>query len=134
MREQVEVLEDHADIAADLVDLLEIVGELGAVDDDLALLVLLQPVDAADHRRLARPRRAADDQLLAARDLEVDVAQDVELAIPLVDADHLDRGGGIERRRFQRRRARAGRFCHSHVLVSPQRFWPAASRFSTAIE
>ncbi len=65
MREQVEVLEDHADVAADLVDLLEIVGELRAVDDDLALLVLLQPVDAADHRRLARAGRAADDQLLA---------------------------------------------------------------------
>ena len=66
MREQVEVLEHHADLAAHLVDLLEIVGELDAVDDDPALLVLLQPVDAADHRRLAGARRPADDDALAA--------------------------------------------------------------------
>ena len=34
VREQVEVLEHHADLAADLVDALEVVGELDAVDDD----------------------------------------------------------------------------------------------------
>jgi 23S rRNA A2030 N6-methylase RlmJ len=34
VREQVEVLEHHADLAADLVDLLEVVGQLDAVDDD----------------------------------------------------------------------------------------------------
>ena len=55
MREQVEVLEHHADLAAHLVDLLQVVGELLAVDDDLALLVLLQPVDAADHVDLPEP-------------------------------------------------------------------------------
>ena len=44
MREQVEVLKHHADLAAHLVDLLQIVGQFLAVDDDLALLVLLQPV------------------------------------------------------------------------------------------
>jgi hypothetical protein len=67
VREQVEVLEHHADLAADLVDALEVVGQFDAVDDDLALLVLLQPVDAADHGRLARARRAADHDALAAR-------------------------------------------------------------------
>jgi hypothetical protein len=67
MREQVEVLEHHADLAADLVDALEVVGQLDAVDDDLALLVLLEPVDAADQRRLARARRPADHDALAAR-------------------------------------------------------------------
>ena len=49
--------------------LLEVVGELDAVDDDLALLVLLQPVDAADHGRLAGARGPADDDALAAPDL-----------------------------------------------------------------
>ncbi len=34
MREQVELLEHHADFAADLIDPLEVVGELDAVDDD----------------------------------------------------------------------------------------------------
>ena len=65
MREQVEMLEHHADFAPDLVDLLQVVGEFDAVDDDLALLMLLEPVDAADQRRLARSRRPANDDALA---------------------------------------------------------------------
>ncbi len=61
MREEVEVLEHHADFAAHFIDLLQVVGELDAVDDDLALLVLFEPIDAADHRRLAGARRAGND-------------------------------------------------------------------------
>ena len=90
MREQVELLEDHAGGVADLLDLPDIVGQLGAGDDDLPLLVLLEPVDAADQRRFAGPRWAADDDLLALGDLQVDIAQDVEGAIPLVHAGHCD--------------------------------------------
>jgi hypothetical protein len=63
----------------------------------------------------------------AAADVEVDVAQNVELAEPLVHADHLHGGlgprvdGGGGRGRQQQ---------------SPwgHRFWPAASRRSIAIE
>ena len=95
MREQVEVLEHHADFAAHLVDLLQIVGQFLAVDDDLALLVLFQPVDAADHRRFAGARRTADDDALALHDLQVDVLQNVEVAIPLVHADDFDGDIGI---------------------------------------
>ena len=36
MRKEIELLEDHADVAAHLVDLLEIAGQLDAVDDDAA--------------------------------------------------------------------------------------------------
>ena len=46
VREQVEGLEDHADLGADGVDVAHVVGELDAVDDDVAALMLLQPVDA----------------------------------------------------------------------------------------
>ena len=60
------MLEHHADLAADLVDLLEVVGQLDAVDDDAALLMLLEPVDAADHGRFAGAGRPADDDALAA--------------------------------------------------------------------
>src|SRR3546814_1145006 len=42
VREQVEVLEHHADLAANLVDLLEIVGQFQPVDDDLPPLMLLR--------------------------------------------------------------------------------------------
>ncbi len=44
------MLEHHADLAPHLVDLLEIVGERNAIDEDIALLVFLKPVDAADKR------------------------------------------------------------------------------------
>src|SRR3546814_3558702 len=87
MRKEVEVLEHHADLAADLRDVLHVVRQLDFVDDDLALLVLLQPVDAADHGRLAGAGRSADDDALAAVDRQVDVLEDMELAIPLVHAD-----------------------------------------------
>ena len=53
MRKQVELLEHHADLAAHLVDRLEVFGQLDAVDDDAALLPVLDPVDAAEQRRLA---------------------------------------------------------------------------------
>jgi hypothetical protein len=53
MREEVEVLEHHAHLAAHLVDALEVSRQFRPVDDDLAFLVLFQPVDAADQRRLA---------------------------------------------------------------------------------
>src|SRR3546814_10322134 len=80
MRKEVEVLEHHADLAADLRDVLHVVRQLDFVDDDLALLVLLQPVDAADHGRLAGAGRSADDDALAAVDRQVDVLEDMELA------------------------------------------------------
>ena len=94
MREQIELLEHHADLAPDRVDALQVVGQFDAVDDNSAALMLLEAIDAADQRRLARARGAANDDPLAARHEEVDVAQDVKLAVPFVDADHLDGGAG----------------------------------------
>src|SRR3546814_7723381 len=91
MRKEVEVLEHHADLAADLRDVLHVVRQLDFVDDDLALLVLLQPVDAADNGRLAGAGRSADDDALAAVDRQGDVLEDMELAIPLVYSDDLHR-------------------------------------------
>ncbi len=48
------MLEHHADFAAHLLDMLEVMAEFDVVDDDASLLMLFQPVDAADHRRFAR--------------------------------------------------------------------------------
>src|SRR5690606_38446857 len=87
---QVEGLEDHADLAPDLVDVPDVVRQLSSVDDDASLLVLLQSVDAANERGFARSGRTADDDPLAAGDGQVDVMQDMELAVPFVDADELD--------------------------------------------
>jgi hypothetical protein len=46
--EQVELLEDHAGLHADLLDVAHIMRKLDAIDDDLAALVLFQPVEGAD--------------------------------------------------------------------------------------
>ena len=91
------MLEHHADVAADFVDFFQIVGQLSAVHDYLALLMLFQPVDAADQRRFAGTGWPANHDALAAPDFQVDVAQHVKLAVPLVHGDDLD-GGFVFRR------------------------------------
>jgi len=53
------------------------------------------PVDAAKQGRLAAARRSADDDALAARDGQIDVAQDMEIAIPFVQTDDLNRQIGL---------------------------------------
>src|SRR6185503_6665912 len=89
VRKEIELLEDHADVAPHLVDAYEVLRQLDAVHDDSAALVRLEPVDAADERGLAGTRRPADDDTLAAFDAQCDVAQDVEITEPLVDALHV---------------------------------------------
>src|SRR5579864_1945888 len=104
MREQIELLKHHADLAADRIDVFEVGVKLNAGDGDADLLVLLEAVDATDHRRLARAGRPANDDLLALRDLQVDVLQDMKFAIPFVDGLQLDHGtrarAGIAHRRL----------------------------------
>ena len=48
MGKQVEALEHHADFAADGVQAAQIIGKFDPVHDDLAFLMFLQAVDAAD--------------------------------------------------------------------------------------
>ena len=113
MREQVEALEDHADLLAlprdvgflvlDQLPVHLAVADQVAIDEDPAALDLLEVVDAANERRLAGARRTEDDDDLLALDLKADVLEDVELAEPLVDmlGVHHDRrgrsGGAAER-------------------------------------
>src|SRR5208283_5216219 len=79
-----------ADVAAHRKDALGVVRQLDAVDDDAAALPVLQPIDAAQQRRLAPARRAADDDALAAQNFQVDVTQHVEVAVPLVQTNDFD--------------------------------------------
>ncbi|MNR12492.1 hypothetical protein D3C85_1288510 [compost metagenome] len=90
VREQVEVLEHHAHFAAYRLDVLEIMGQFGAIDHDAPLLVFFQAVDAADGGGLAGTGRAAEDDTLTRLDVQVDVLEHVKLAVPLVHAFHQD--------------------------------------------
>ncbi len=65
MREEVEVLETHADLRPDLVDVLEVRGQNSPIDLNQTLLVLFQSVDAADQRGLTGTRRSADNNPFA---------------------------------------------------------------------
>ena len=101
VREQVEALEHHADVAALLrgilrVQLVQLAGGLPvadqlAVDVELAAVDLLQVVDAAQEGRLARPGRPDQAHHLAAPDGQRDALehlQRAELLAHLLAAHH----------------------------------------------
>src|SRR5690606_29880562 len=90
VREEVEALEHHADVGPQRGEGLALGGERLPVDLDGAAVDRLEAVDHAAQRGLARPGRAEHHDDLAGRDLQVDVAQDVEVAEVLVDGHHPD--------------------------------------------
>jgi hypothetical protein len=53
-------------------------------------VVLLEPIDTADERRLARPRGPDHHHYFLFSDLHVDVLQGLEVPKELVDIDQLD--------------------------------------------
>src|SRR5262249_1597761 len=117
---QIELLEYHPDLAAHLIDGLEILGELRAVADHAAALPIFDAVDAAKQRRLAAARRAADDDALSTRHLEVDLPQHMECAEPFVEVDDLD-GNLVRRRAHLERDARVRAFRSSFLIAVAQR-------------
>ena len=117
--EEVERLEDHPDlraVAADLAvgELVEPVTDLAVadeapVDPEAAGVDLLEVVDAAQERRLARPGRAEDAHHLTRLYLERDPVQYLEPAESLVHLLGLDhraahRGAGLSEKRLRRSR------------------------------
>ena len=102
VREEVEVLEDEADVGplaqhlplAQLVQPIAgpAVADESAVDADQAPVRLLQLVDDAQQGRLARPGRPEDHGDLPGPDSQVDPPQHRQRPEGLVYADHLDHG------------------------------------------
>src|SRR5215471_7028298 len=113
VRKQVELLKYHSDFTPDGVNTPDVVGERHSVDNDLAALEILNPVDTAQQGRLARTGRSTDHNALAATDLEIDVGQHMKRAEPFVQAGDL-----------------YGRSIGSQAGGDAHRFSPAASRFS----
>ena len=77
MRKQIELLEHHADMAAQLAQIGVRAADLDAVGDDGAGLIGLQPVDAAEQRALAGAGAADDGDHVALGDVERDALQDL---------------------------------------------------------
>ena len=98
MREEVELLEDHARVRENLPRLGSIgvlcravlirIGQELALDLDGARVNRLELVDAAQERALARAGRPDDREDLAAADLHIDALEHSEVAERLVDIVH----------------------------------------------
>ena len=80
MREQVELLEHHAHMFAELVDVGARSRDFLPLDENMTARRFLEQVDATKHRRFARARRSEHDDDLAALDVNVYVAEHLGLA------------------------------------------------------
>src|SRR5215203_3265172 len=85
VRIQVELLEDHADLAAQLVEARSSLVELHAVHNEFAGGDVLEAVDTPEQRALPRPGRPDDDHDLALVNGEIYVLQGLEVPEELVD-------------------------------------------------
>ncbi len=125
MRKQVELLEGHAGQCALAGDLplrlappgasCRLVADLLAVDGDRATLKLLQHVDAAKHRRLARAAGAYDADHLPLAHRAIDPLQHLDCAVAFVKIADFEKIGHrianltMERRSCARRNGRSAR-------------------------
>jgi hypothetical protein len=90
VRIEVERLEHHPDTLAGVVDVGPRIEHVDAVDHDPAGRRLLQPVQTAQQRRLARARRPDHEHELALGHRQVDALQYVKGAEVLVQAARVD--------------------------------------------
>jgi hypothetical protein len=125
VREEVVGLENEAEAAAHRHRVHGGVGDHLAVQEDVAVVDLLEQVDAAQKRRLARPGGADQRDRLVFVDGEIDAAQDLELAEGLGDAPDLDdRLAGAHERALPRSQRSSRR---AHGIVT-SRYMSAAPR------
>src|SRR5690606_22945114 len=75
---------------ADVAGLGRHVGHVPALDDDAALVRVLQARDDAQQRRLAAAARSEEGRQSARGDRDADVLESDEVAEPLVDVVDLD--------------------------------------------
>ena len=80
MIKQIEVLEHHAQLLANLVDVGALIQNIRAVKNNLTAGRLFQTVQAAQKRTLTGAGRANDNNALALVDLAVDFLENFQLA------------------------------------------------------
>ena len=82
--EEVERLEHHAHLLAQPVDGIAIGENVLPIDNDAAASGLFKQVQAAQESTLASARGTDDGDDLAAMDIHIDVAQDIDGAVTLL--------------------------------------------------
>ena len=90
VREQIELLEHHTQMRTHLVEVDTLGAHVHALNDNRATRGMLQTIDAAKHRRLARARGAQDYNDLTLVNIQIDIAQDHVVAkglLEVLDAD-----------------------------------------------
>src|SRR5882757_9637521 len=135
MREQVERLEHHADMAAQLAQSRLRRRHVFTAETDAAAVGSLQAVDAAQQRALARAAGAADRDDFAGADGEVDRLQHLERAEALAKPADLEKRRGCPRHPG---RPRSSAFVPSRRAGSGptrlRRIWPSPAPPKTAPE
>jgi hypothetical protein len=85
MGEQIETLEDHPDLAANGVNVFDRACQLTTGNNNFTAIVLLKPVDTADHGRFAGPGWPANHNPFALVHLKINVAQGLEVTKRFAD-------------------------------------------------
>src|SRR5215831_2393713 len=94
MGEQLKILEHHADVTPRLEGLPSEARDVLSVELDGAGVDVLEQVEAAQQRRLARARRTDHDHGLALFNVERDVLQHVQVAEGLIEVTNPHDGLG----------------------------------------
>lgn len=90
MCEQVELLKHHTQLGAHAGKVFAFLRKRLTFDEDLARVDGLQAVDGSAHGRLARARGSDHNDDLTAVDREIDVVENVQIAIVLIDVLELN--------------------------------------------
>ena len=73
MREQVELLKNHANVLAQFIDVGLRVSDFLSLDEDMTASRLFEQIDASKHRRLARTGWTEHDDHFALRNFYIDI-------------------------------------------------------------
>ena len=73
VRKEIKMLKQHPHLPTHIVDIFQVIGQLGTIDDNAPLLMNLQTIDTADQRRFAGSRGAANDDTLSFVNVKIDI-------------------------------------------------------------
>ena len=93
MAEEIEGLEHHTHVSAELGQFFALFGEQRVVDVNFAGIDGFQAIDSAAQRGFAGAGRAEEHQNLAGGNLEIDIAEGVVFAVVLIHIPHADHRG-----------------------------------------